>query len=261
MRIEKPVAVVEQRVSNLAQGSACLVLMTGPFLKLLHWVPKGVLAGLFVSNHFLLLLDSETELRMLIASSRFPLPLFASSVVHGLGRSRWVGRHPSYPVPDKGQGPRPSRRTSACRSELSYLAVLDAGAYRVRSYDGTSRTSPLYGYLCSSISSALLRRLDKLAHSYPIESLPPSVPSSPALGNHPNHRCHRLPHRPRVRRPDASLPRPKAALHAGGARHPRQSDGVRSDDGERWGFHLGYRLVFFCLTIYLNPFSDSPGTS
>ncbi|CED82769.1 anion exchanging protein [Phaffia rhodozyma] len=44
---ERPVGVVEQRVSNLLQGSACLVLMTGPFLKLLHWVPKGVLAGLF----------------------------------------------------------------------------------------------------------------------------------------------------------------------------------------------------------------------
>lgn len=49
MRVEVPVSVVEQRVSNLAQGAACLVLMTGPFLKLLHWVPKGVLAGLFVS--------------------------------------------------------------------------------------------------------------------------------------------------------------------------------------------------------------------
>lgn len=66
-RIERPIGVVEQRVSNLLQGSACLVrllsyfapnlatdrcclevLMTGPFLKLLHWVPKGVLAGLFV---------------------------------------------------------------------------------------------------------------------------------------------------------------------------------------------------------------------
>ena len=46
--VERPIAVVEQRVSNLLQGAACLVMMTGPFLKLLHWVPKGVLAGLFV---------------------------------------------------------------------------------------------------------------------------------------------------------------------------------------------------------------------
>lgn len=48
--VERPIAVVEQRVSNLLQGAACLVMMTGPFLKLLHWVPKGVLAGLFVRS-------------------------------------------------------------------------------------------------------------------------------------------------------------------------------------------------------------------
>ncbi|KAJ7134334.1 bicarbonate transporter [Mycena epipterygia] len=45
--IERPVAVVEQRVSNLAQGSLCLVLLTGPFLHVLHLIPRGVLAGLF----------------------------------------------------------------------------------------------------------------------------------------------------------------------------------------------------------------------
>ena len=38
---EQPVAVVEQRVSNLVQGSLCLVLMTGPFLHLLHFIPRG----------------------------------------------------------------------------------------------------------------------------------------------------------------------------------------------------------------------------
>lgn len=43
---EVPVAVVEQRVSNLAQGSLCLVLLTGPFLQVLHLIPRGVLAGL-----------------------------------------------------------------------------------------------------------------------------------------------------------------------------------------------------------------------
>ena len=43
---EVPVAVVEQRVSNLAQGSMCLVLLTGPFLHVLHLIPRGVLAGL-----------------------------------------------------------------------------------------------------------------------------------------------------------------------------------------------------------------------
>ncbi|KAF8967092.1 HCO3 transporter family-domain-containing protein [Flammula alnicola] len=46
-RHEVPIAVVEQRVSNLAQGSLCLVLLTGPFLHVLHLIPRGVLAGLF----------------------------------------------------------------------------------------------------------------------------------------------------------------------------------------------------------------------
>ncbi|THH21570.1 hypothetical protein EW146_g43 [Bondarzewia mesenterica] len=44
---EVPVAVVEQRVSNLAQGALCLVLLSGPFLHVLHLIPRGVLAGLF----------------------------------------------------------------------------------------------------------------------------------------------------------------------------------------------------------------------
>ncbi|CUA68396.1 Putative transporter C543,05c [Schizosaccharomyces pombe 972h-] [Rhizoctonia solani] len=44
---EHPVGVVEQRVSNLAQGTLCLVLMTGPFQHVLGLVPRGVLAGLF----------------------------------------------------------------------------------------------------------------------------------------------------------------------------------------------------------------------
>ena len=61
-RREIPVAVVEQRLSNLAQGCLCtsfiimvmkeliegLVLMTSPFQHVLGLIPKGVLAGLFV---------------------------------------------------------------------------------------------------------------------------------------------------------------------------------------------------------------------
>jgi hypothetical protein len=43
---EVPVAVIEQRVSNLAQGSLCLVLLSGPFLHVLHLIPRGILAGL-----------------------------------------------------------------------------------------------------------------------------------------------------------------------------------------------------------------------
>lgn len=46
-RQEIPLAVVEQRVSNLAQGALCLVLLSRPFLHVLHLIPRGVLAGLF----------------------------------------------------------------------------------------------------------------------------------------------------------------------------------------------------------------------
>jgi hypothetical protein len=38
---EVPIAVVEQRVSNLAQGALCLVLLTGPFLHVLNLIPRG----------------------------------------------------------------------------------------------------------------------------------------------------------------------------------------------------------------------------
>ena len=48
---EVPVAVVEQRVSNLAQGSLCLVLLTGPFLHVLNLIPQGepTISSLFPS--------------------------------------------------------------------------------------------------------------------------------------------------------------------------------------------------------------------
>lgn len=42
-----PDHVVEQRVSNLAQGLLFLGTMTGPLLIVLHLIPQGVLAGLF----------------------------------------------------------------------------------------------------------------------------------------------------------------------------------------------------------------------
>ncbi|KAK4242288.1 HCO3 transporter family-domain-containing protein [Achaetomium macrosporum] len=43
----RPSYVVEQRVSNLAQGLLTLIAMTGPLLHVLHLIPQGVLAGLF----------------------------------------------------------------------------------------------------------------------------------------------------------------------------------------------------------------------
>jgi len=47
---EVPTSVVEQRVSNLAQGAMCLVLLTSPFLHVLSLVPRGTLAGLLYVN-------------------------------------------------------------------------------------------------------------------------------------------------------------------------------------------------------------------
>ncbi|KAK6079422.1 anion exchange protein 4 protein [Seiridium cupressi] len=43
----KPTHVVEQRVSNLAQGLLTLGTMSGPLLVVLHLIPQAVLAGLF----------------------------------------------------------------------------------------------------------------------------------------------------------------------------------------------------------------------
>ena len=43
-RREVPVAVVEQRVSNLAQGALCLALLTRPFLHVLSLIPRGASA-------------------------------------------------------------------------------------------------------------------------------------------------------------------------------------------------------------------------
>jgi boron transporter len=39
--LEVPTGVVEQRVSNLAQGGLCLVLLTGPFMHILNLIPRG----------------------------------------------------------------------------------------------------------------------------------------------------------------------------------------------------------------------------
>jgi len=49
---EVPVSVVEQRVSNLAQGALCLVLLTGPFLHVISLIPRGVLGGLLYVDSF-----------------------------------------------------------------------------------------------------------------------------------------------------------------------------------------------------------------
>lgn len=40
---EIPIAVVEQRVSNLAQGALSLILLTGPLLHVLGLIPRGTI--------------------------------------------------------------------------------------------------------------------------------------------------------------------------------------------------------------------------
>ena len=39
------ISVVEQRVSNMARGALCLVLLTSPFLHVLPLIPRGVVSG------------------------------------------------------------------------------------------------------------------------------------------------------------------------------------------------------------------------
>lgn len=41
--LQVPIAVVEQRLSNLAQGAMCLILLTGPFLHVLNLIPRGMI--------------------------------------------------------------------------------------------------------------------------------------------------------------------------------------------------------------------------
>lgn len=83
--VERPIAVVEQRVSNLVQGTACLVMMTGPFLKLLHWVPKGVLAGLFVRASSTMRARSPGSSALMLDVRALPQWLMGSDALAGSG--------------------------------------------------------------------------------------------------------------------------------------------------------------------------------
>ena len=44
------IQVVEQRLSNLAQGALGLVLLTGPFLRLLSFIPRGLLCCILLDQ-------------------------------------------------------------------------------------------------------------------------------------------------------------------------------------------------------------------
>ncbi|KAL7420587.1 hypothetical protein Q5752_004538 [Cryptotrichosporon argae] len=82
-----PVAVVEQRVSNLAQGCLCLILMTKPFEHVLGLIPKGVLAGLFwYMGTDALLGSGVTEKLLYLARERAATP--ADHPLHAVRASR-----------------------------------------------------------------------------------------------------------------------------------------------------------------------------
>ncbi|KAL5604129.1 hypothetical protein BROUX41_002118 [Berkeleyomyces rouxiae] len=89
--------VVEQRVSNLAQGLLTLVAMTGPLLDVLHLIPHGVLAGLFfVMGVQALEGNGITAKLVFLAQDRqltprnHPLRACERSGAHGVVRNRAV---------------------------------------------------------------------------------------------------------------------------------------------------------------------------
>ncbi|WVQ63158.1 uncharacterized protein L199_001309 [Kwoniella botswanensis] len=86
-RREVPVAVVEQRVSNLSQGCLCLILMTKPFEHVLGLIPKGVLAGLFwyMGSDALLTSGVTAKILYLIRDKRATSP---SEPLHNVRKSR-----------------------------------------------------------------------------------------------------------------------------------------------------------------------------
>ncbi|KAL3957605.1 hypothetical protein ACCO45_008183 [Purpureocillium lilacinum] len=79
--------VVEQRVSNLAQGLLTLGTMTGPLLVVLHLIPHGVLAGLFFIMGFQALEANgiTAKLVFLARDRRVAIWLFVAVELIGFG--------------------------------------------------------------------------------------------------------------------------------------------------------------------------------
>lgn len=80
---EGPYEVVEQRLTNTAQGLLTIGLMTGPLLTVLHLVPQGVLGGLFFMMGVPGLLGCEIVRRVGLLVTDFKLresdPLYSIS--------------------------------------------------------------------------------------------------------------------------------------------------------------------------------------
>lgn len=85
--------VVEQRVSNLAQGLLTLGTMTGPLLVVLHLIPQGVLAGLFFIMGFQALQGNgiTAKIMFLVRDKQLPAPGNPLSRLDSSGRKKaWI---------------------------------------------------------------------------------------------------------------------------------------------------------------------------
>ena len=82
--------VVEQRVSNLAQGLLTLGTMTGPLLVVLHLIPQGVLAGLFFIMGVEALLENGITLKILFLLRDHTLTPSATEPLKRIRRKRAI---------------------------------------------------------------------------------------------------------------------------------------------------------------------------
>ncbi|EAQ90484.1 hypothetical protein CHGG_02419 [Chaetomium globosum CBS 148.51] len=118
--------VVEQRLSNLAQGLLTLVAMTGPLLTVLHLIPQGVLAGLFFIMGFQALAGNGITAKVLFLARDRALtegghPLLGA----GGGVRRDGGRRWGFPVVIFALISRAGVGVAAVVGRRRELAVLD----------------------------------------------------------------------------------------------------------------------------------------
>ncbi|KAM3081059.1 hypothetical protein ACMFMG_005015 [Clarireedia jacksonii] len=82
--------IVEQRVSNLAQGLLTLGTMTGPLLVVLHLIPQGVLAGLFFVMGVQALLGNGITLKILFLAKDASLTPSSDPLRHLRRSAVWI---------------------------------------------------------------------------------------------------------------------------------------------------------------------------
>jgi hypothetical protein len=146
-----PLAVVEQRVSNLAQGALCLVLLTGPFLHVLALIPRGVLAGLLCVS---LCVPRERKADEITAGTwalaHLRRMVFLPSCTTSSVTGAWC--------------PRPSRSGACGPRALRFLSASNSSASPRRS---PSHKLLVCAFLCLR-SMRLLTRWDTAAIGFPL---------------------------------------------------------------------------------------------